>query len=289
MAKQLTFWMVLVLVLTGCSYHESTNDYSLAEPDAAPGLYWCNSDGGTEGCNMDPNNRVIKEGWGNGGELITGDKGGKVALMANFTESRHGAGVYTVQFAVVPSGPTVAPDATATIFWRTAGNTITRKVSVGNGTSVTGVAESVEVWVQDTTLVSSPGQPYRVSITVAPGVRASRSAPPILRGIPTAVGPSTTPYIAILPPAGFTTVQIPQDAGAISADVEISAPSTSPAPLLTDVVVTQNDASNNLYKNYYPLIEVDFVPLYPSATQLLIFNNSATATVAVSVLFGIDG
>ncbi len=221
-------------------------------------------------------------GWSQSGTLVVGDLLKEVSLQANFPEAEY----YTVQFNVEQPASN-SPDVIAEVSWTVEGNTVRRRISVGNGTSISGTGAALSVKVRDATILGPTGEKYNVSIQVSKGTRPNPGQPVFLRAIP-APG-SGTPYIGVIGPAASIDVPIPQDAGVISANVEIFGVAGA-AVGLEQVAVSQ---LNPLivgagFKAYYPLIEVGFVPVFPSATVLRIFN-LGPSTVDVTVLFGIDG
>lgn len=236
---------------------------------------------------------ALKNGWQQSGSLFI-QGSGRVQLTANFVESRYGAGMYTVQLAIVKT-PDVAganPDATATIIWGVEGVSLVRKVSVGNGVSVSGTGQSCNVLIEDSTVFTSVpavGAEYIVSAQVAPGTRAGRAFPPILRGLANGVVPNARLWPAI--PAAGGTVQwlIPQNAGVIAVCPQV-VPDTFGTTLDPyDITAYQRDAFGNIVKAWLPLIDIGFVPVVPAAVEMFIDNRSAAAIVRAAVEWGIDG
>jgi len=220
-------------------------------------------------------------GWSKSGDLQTFDKLGEASMQCNFPI----AGYYTVQFGISPpDGIITNPDVTADVTWSVEGNYVRRRLSVGNGVSISGTGQAVSVKARDTTLLGPSGIKYGIFILVSPGTRPSRMNPPFLRAIVNPAGP--VPYLVTIPAAGTVTVPIPNEAGASSVNVEVN---TSAPFDPTQATVVQKGAGIFLvYKAYMPLVETGFVPLFPSATQIEIINNGATP-IEVCVMFGIDG
>jgi len=204
-------------------------------------------------------------------------------MQADFPEAQY----YTVQFAVEqPSN--VTPDVIADLSWSVEGNTVRRRISIGNGTSISGCGAAIRVKVSDATLIGSTGIPYNVSIQVSKGTRPNPGQPVFLRAVPNPGAPN--PYFIFIAPGGAAIIPIPNDAGVISADVEAISTLAIPTLSPNQVFVQQEDLTfTHPFKAYYPLIETGFVPVFPTAANLKVTNLSATDTIAVSCLFGIDG
>jgi hypothetical protein len=202
--------------------------------------------------------------------------------------------MYTVQLAInqKPSIAGANPDATATIIWMVEGNQVVRQVSVGNGVSVSGTGQACNIIIEDTTVFTSVpavGAEYVVSATVAPGTRAGRAFPPILRGLANGVAPNARLWPAI--PAAGGTVQwlIPENAGVIAVCPQV-VPDTFGTTLDPyDITAYQRDAFGNVVKAWLPLIDISFVPVVPSAVEMFIDNRSAAAIIRAAVEWGIDG
>lgn len=267
--------LVLTLFLAACGTPSTTNNYTEDDFYTIPG------DGGIMKENSSP-----RDGWSASGELFTRDPNTSVRLQADFSKSKYGAGVYTVQFGVTPPNGQNGADAIATVNWRI-GNTVTRKVTVGNGVSLTGVGQALDVSIADATLIGTAGLPYVVSMTVAPGAHASRNNPPTLRSLPT-TSVSGSPYSADIIAGGTALFPIAPNSGAVSAYVAVTDTVGTNDVDPNKVTVSQVDDALNNYLEYYPLIDTGFIPLYPVATQLLIANDTANS-ITVTVLQGIDG
>jgi hypothetical protein len=228
-------------------------------------------------------------GWSKSGSLKTFDTLAELSMQCNFPIAEY----YTVKFGVDqdPALP-VQPDVTADVVWSVEGNYVRRKLSIGNGTTISGTGQAVSVKVHDTTLLGPTGQSYNVNVLVSPGVRPAKLAPPFLRAVFT-VPLGASPYLVPVPAAGFVDIPIPPNCGIVSADVELVALTPALALSPTSITVEQINVTllpAGVYKFYYPLIEVGFVPIFPSATVLRVSNFNAVApAMVVSVLFGVDG
>lgn len=213
----------------------------------------------------------------------------EVGLQAEFPES----GPYTISFnlRIPPGTSNLAPfRAEALVTWSVAGNSVSRRVSVGNGISISCVAEAVSVVVKDTTdplFASRPflvvdSIPYTVVINVARGTRPAYNQPPTLNPFPSVDGMSAMQLLA----AGATlNVPVPQDAGIISVHVAVCKTTVFTPIQDQQVLVTQT--GNQVEKRYDPRA-TDWEPVNPDITVIGITNHSANE-IGVSAVFGIDG
>ena len=223
-------------------------------------------------------------GWSASGKLVTGSAGATVSLQQTFPV----AGMWTVQFAVGavapiaagPGAPSSRPQAVIT--WTVAGNPVSRTVDVGNGVSVSGVGEAVRVTVTDqsNTLGFQAGNPYFVSITVAPGTRPSGTHPPTLRLVDPTTGANT--HIAPLASATFA---LPQGVGAKSVAVYFN----TPAVVQEQWIVFQQAATVGMGSYLLTIGPPVFVPLAPGVDTIKIQNNDAANGLDVILILGIDG
>ncbi len=235
---------------------------------------------------------VYKDGWQQGGALRVAfppDPNRRVSLQADFTKSRQGAGLYTVQFQVSRPEDIVVPDVTADIFWKVEGGAVQRTVSVSDGTSISGVAQGVNVQVRDTTTAAPLGtrREYRVDIQVAPGTRPTH-IPPTLRGLHNSGGLNL--YVTTLP-AGTgndTTFLIPQNCGATS--VYVYATTTGAAVNTADLIAFLNAGPGGVRGAYLVLNQSGFVALPAGVDRINVKARAAAAVdYGVGCLFGIDG
>jgi hypothetical protein len=234
-------------------------------------------------------------GWSQSGPLVTNNRMQAVTMQCNFAESPKGAQNYTIQFGITrPEGADVIIRPQAEISWNTEGNTVKRVVSVTDGMSVTGQAESCSVRLFDSIIdgnvpPAAAGIEYTGSIVVAPGNRPSLQQPPqlVTQEYLTALGVTISYFGDIsVPAASFITQDIPVNAGVISAYVTAMRAAT----VLTaaDVVVEQlGGATLGPLKLYFPIGE-NWVPISPGATQIRIRNNLA-GSIRTSITYGIDG
>jgi len=236
-----------------------------------------------------------------GANMVWAKSGGwsatKTLTIGNFTKTGSmqvefpEADTYTIQFGlgnppVDASGNPVQTE--ALILWSVEGNFTSRRVSVANGVSISGVGQAVRVVVLDRTVqYGSNAAPvaadYDVSILVSKGTRPAVEEPATLVAYPPAGS-----TLALFVTAGATSVPvpIPQDAGAIS--VYITAISGT-ATLIPPEVIDANQVIGTLItKSYDPREFDDWVPLSPGAQQIVL-DNTGSDTVYWSVTFGIDG
>jgi hypothetical protein len=230
-----------------------------------------------------------KEAWAAGGNLVSGDANKNVSLQYTFEKP----GAHIVQFNYV--GPKADPVAVygaavkceALITFETNGNTVTRRVSVGEGTTVQGSGESVKVVVYDTTELGDSvvrpddlGRVYSVGVSVAPGTRGSFTNPPIL---------SENNTLLSLPGPSTVIVNIPDGSGANSVLVAVAAAGVNPIP-------EQGIQVEQLFGSGFgitTLMQYDprafaFAPLAPGVKQIKI-RNKTLAAIYASVIWGIDG
>jgi hypothetical protein len=246
----------------------------------------------------------VKDSWSLSKQLTTGTKNNPLTLQEIFPEHT----VYTCQFNVsLPGASTGSVDIfarpQATITWTVEGNDATRRIDVGNGTSISGTADAVRIVVDDATdpaLMASFGQSparYGVTALVTPGLRANRLEPPTLfAGLFT---------IDNVTPPGFIVVPIPKDAGVVSyfaAAREIIVPPAPPQiigiPHRGDGTVVQQYNSRSdgtgvaVTFSRDDMSDLDvWTPISPNANELLLFNNTSTnkTIIEVAITWGIDG
>lgn len=266
------YLILVLLTLLGCSSPIECRDETCSQDDdqmhgSVPGV---------------PLVQVLpKMGWSQGADFQPGSGITKSVMQQKLPE----AGNYTLQFNVIDpnnANNLVGGDlvqAKAIITWKVNGNPVTRIVDCGDGVSVTGVAESVDVAIQD---VSSPGNiitralPYTVTVTCAPGTRAAVQQPPI-----NSLGRAS------IAPGASQTFDVPQNSGVISAMVVV-APGVG-GTIGAYQVLVQHFAQGTPLKTYDPR-QSDWVPLMPGTTQIRVVCDAALlANTLVQVTFGIDG
>ena len=227
------------------------------------------------------------EGWAGTAYMTTQSGAKQPGLQRN---NLAGAGLYTVQFGVtrpVLAGSDGVFAAIAIVNWMVAGTPVTRKVSVTDGKSISGVCEGVNVFCFDVTPDTeglTAAAPYQIGMTVAKGSRPAQGQPPTLSLFNQQFQGANG--IAI---GGSETVKIPQNAGVIS--VEIVAASDGSGNPDSNLLIQHVSASGaNIYKSYkiggeYP----GFIPVADDATEIIITNVDNANGVYVSVTWGIDG
>ena len=217
----------------------------------------------------------MRQGWAQTGTLTPGSSN-----TVNMQQAFEDTGAYTVQFSVNgrdESGSAGTRIPKAVISWTVNGNTIHRKIDVVNGTTISGIADSVNVSVSDNSISPAALSPYDVTIMVAPGTRASVQQPPYLTG----------PVVALPAGAGAASQQIPQDAGITSVFVTV-------APQVADGAVPEFDAlvqqasGGGILKSYDPR-QAEWVPLAAGTTNIVLRTGAAAPATVWSITFGIDG
>jgi hypothetical protein len=217
--------------------------------------------------------------WSISGTLTAGDFDKSVSLQALFAEP----GDYTVQLSGIfpPANVLVPIQPEAEIIWSVAGNSISRKVSVGSGISISGNAEAVRVVVKDVTnLFGGPLTDYEVSITICKGTRAAIPIPPTLL-VPLAAG------FGGLNPGAAVDIPIPQGVGITSVHVSIAQRIGVPIPEQAIQVLQRGAGGIGTLQAYDPRA-IGWCPMAPAAVTLRIKNWTA-GIVDFAVTFGIDG
>ncbi len=223
-------------------------------------------------------------GWSQSGVMHTGSLTDQVSLQAKFPKAES----YTVQFGINPSAGALAEavQAEALISWSVEGNTVTRRVNVANGASVTGTGQAVRVVMADRT-VGGTGKDYVVSVQVAPGSRPSTQQPPTLIPVPA--------FFNVAPTGGVSdpVIPIPTDAGAISVFVTVTAVGPGgPVASAEGIATVDQQISGGFTRKTYDPRTAEWVPLTPGATFLQLHNNNTVISgihLFFSVTFGIDG
>jgi hypothetical protein len=230
----------------------------------------------------------VKNGWSVARNMVTGDKALIASLQADFKQK---PGIYTAQFTIstidktappIPPGKFFAPiQAIAEIDWAVEGNTITRKISVANGASISGPGQAVRITIKDVSYISDSdfvlGQKYFVAATLTPGLRAT-AFPPIL----TIENKATT-----ILPGGTASFPVPDNAGVTSVLVTVIS-SVGLAIPEQGVQVTQDGNFFTATAQYDPRA-YEFVPLIPGTAKISVNNLTAANDMAVFVVWGIDG
>jgi hypothetical protein len=229
--------------------------------------------------------------------------GGITALLAaNFDDPA----VYTCSFTLAaasvlptPTGSQGAPPVVvkpvpsssgvrciAICTFKVFGVPIRRVLDLGSGTSISQVAASVDVAVQDMTYtVGGPGGvTYSVSATIAEGTRPATALPPVLWQPPF---PTPGSFLIAGGGGGSVGIPVPEDAGITS--IEVTAVDDTVATTSPLFLVVQHFCNSTLLKAYSPVIEPGFVKLNPSCNRVVVVNLSTTDDVQISVTWGVDG
>lgn len=221
--------------------------------------------------------RKVK-GWGRGGTLTTGDAATKLQLSGGNGEGQS----YTVQISATRNPASNVPIVTqALITWSSGGVSTTRRVTVGNGVSISGCGENVKVLVSDASVAIGGsgvpnGKPYDVALLITPGVRAATPQPPTFSPV---VG------FFVVPTVTSQAIPIPADAGITSVAVTVDAPDGS--VVVEGTAQVQHFQGGILLKSYDPR-DYPWVPLAPGADVITVKNSSGVSQ-NWSVLFGVDG
>jgi hypothetical protein len=278
--KQLFFLIIFVLFPAGCAM-----DFDELR--------------GYEGRGNEPVNS-----WAASGKITTEDPTSVFAFQANFPE----AGNFTVQFGVFqPKRKTnsISPVITeAIVNWSTAGNSVTRRITISQGTCITGMGNAVNIRIIDNTPTDTnfpkENLPYDVSVQISKGVRAIPAGvpSPILIGFnPNPASRLLLPRTGVRVNVGGTlvtsavpvTYPVPQDAGIVSVLVNVT-PDVLPftIPPAGATVTFVNDAAGISLAIYDPLKPM-WIPLFPGTTGLQLTTNIAPQNINFSIYFGIDG
>ena len=169
------------------------------------------------------------------------------------------------------------------------GVTVRRVIDVGSGTSISQVAQAINVFLQDMTwTVGGPGGAlYSISAVISKGTRPATSLPPILwqPSVPPTALPTVSSFT--IPPLGSIIVPTPQDCGITSLEVTVvDITDSTVQPVFLNVTEFTNGTP---VKFYSPVTEPGFVKVNPGVNNIRLGNNSATDTVECTMTYGIDG
>jgi hypothetical protein len=229
--------------------------------------------------------------WSQAATLITGSNEKVPGPQAQLSK----ASVVTVQFEVIPPNGGGSPfDCTALVTWKVHYVTVRRIVSVGNGVSISGVAEAFSVSLIDTTnlIANVPagdiGIKYNVTTTAATGTRPTTQQPATLRGLTAAIAGVQSQGQINLAPGANVQYPIPPNAGVISVEVVAVSQATPFAPLQIEV-----DANGpgivGTFKSWDLVDFPGFVSVPPNATSIFVTNKDTANSVYVTLTWGIDG
>ena len=192
------------------------------------------------------------------------------------------AGAVTLAFAINPPSNNVYLTE-AIVSWSISGNRITRRFSIGNGATITGVAEAVNVQVVDHTGDLSSGfiagESYGVTISAGLGTRGSVSELPTLQEVDN-MGQNLAAATAV-------DVTIPQDAGVTGYRVLFS----SGAVFNAIEAAVECYIPGTFYRAPKNVIDGDTgeIPITPGTTAVRIINYDAANNVIWSLIWLIDG
>jgi hypothetical protein len=231
-----------------------------------------------------------KNGWSAHGKLKTGDKLTQLTLQCNFEDRPE---TYVVEFNKFSTdlNSDFPIRAEAYLTWSVEGNSVTRRVSLVNGTTIQGVAQAVRVVIVDATKTLPGATPieYEVSFQCTVGTRGSNKFPPFL-----ITADSSNLLNAITPGVN---IPVPQDAGAISINIQaIGIGGGGPfdfIPLLPGtlfVIMEQNGAFISFTEYQGP---AEIVPIVPGTDTIRVVSKLAAdpllTAIETVVMFGIDG
>ncbi len=230
--------------------------------------------------------RTAKAGWSASNLMVSGDRSKQVSLQANFDVK----GTYVASFELKVlddiSGSGLSPiQAEATLEWAVSGNTVVRKVTVRNGTSIQGVGEGVRITIKDVTVGTGAavGIRYAMTVVVAYGDRGSFETPPILVPLPVSSG---TVLVTLL--AGTAkTLDIPQDVGVKTILVTVADPNAVPVAI-TEQKARVTQLNSGVAVCMYDPRAFTWAPLYPGSNQVEL-KNLTGVTLSFQVFYGIDG
>ena len=292
-------WASFCLILTsGCTYTTEEQEKVIEVQEAQ-------ADAGAPDAQEGDGDDVYKDRGASGTkQLKRGDGTISTILTESFLEANGSsvASVYTLQFALtskpIPPGSPLEPAtrAYAIVTWSIGGNQIIRKISISNGATITGVGAGCSVQVYDATgqatnpplTGADPVPYYDVIVTLTPGSRGESSVPPVYYPIPSAGLLPINPGTGTVP---ISVTKIPVNAGATS----VAVTGFGAAAIPTEATVTQYcgdfaaGGSGAVVKQYRVVDYPGFVPLDPTATEVLIDNPSTANTLNWSIVFGIDG
>lgn len=200
-------------------------------------------------------------------------------------------GNYTIEFTVLPPADGLGFAAYAIVNWKTAGHQLTRKVSVFSGAVLSGVCDSVDIFIVDVSQIGVAGFPvtpqaYQVGISLSRGARAANMQPATLM-----TQLSALPII----PNSDSNFTIPSDAGVISALVTAARQSNNSGIgsggviIPTDVFARQYSQGSIVLNTWYPIAQSPgWVPIAGNAVSVDV-RNEGTNNALINVIWGIEG
>lgn len=188
-------------------------------------------------------------------------------------------GVHTLQFQAQPtSGTNQVPLVEAVVSWKVGGQNLRRRISILDGTSITGVCEGVSVQLQDVTNVfyaipQSPPESYNVMVTLCKGARPSQANPPVLY----------TSRSVQVPPGNSRVFPVPIDSGVMAYRVIGNLDTTEP-----DRSMVARCTGNAPTFFYYPILDNSWIPITPGARTVQV-NNDGASDLTAGVIWAIEG
>lgn len=189
-------------------------------------------------------------------------------------------GTYSIQFNTGDSSLGFVPLVEATIVWKVAGQSLSRRISVLDGTIISGLAEGVSVSLKDVTMqfyaVPPVPQPYDIMVTLCKGVRPTEANPPVLY---------TENQVQINP--GFShSFPLPFDSGVMAYKV---------VGVLDDLetnfkVAKARCSGASPVFFYYPMFDHTWIPITPGANRVIVnCDGTAVGAILMGVIWAIEG
>jgi hypothetical protein len=241
---------------------------------------------------------VMPLGWSKSIPLASFAPSASQTLQAELSST---GGTATIQFEIMNRVGTSAIFPRARVSWTIGGGSVTRIISIGSGTSISGVGSNVKVEVYDACLEHFLVDPmnvstYEVTVTISPGLRAPAQLAPTL--IPwvwnhSAIEDHYTYGMSVpLTPAGWhsATADIPPNSGATSFYWTVGSGVAFPAIAQTDFRVIVFNATGILSITSFRE-SAGWLPLPAGASQIAVEMNPAWGGggLNVSFILGIDG
>jgi hypothetical protein len=215
----------------------------------------------------------------------TGAGGTKPGVQRVGTECRFNIpGAVSVSFGVVSASGSAFPEAVVSFAVENKA-IVRRRITVGNGATITGVADSVDVSLLNN---PPPGEfptpispEYGVSVDIAMGTRGAHVQPPILM-----LRDSGNNILVSAAAGAFADFVIPQDAGAIA--INVTAQTDPPGTAAVNGFAVEQRRGAIVLKAYDAIFFPGWIPLAPGADTIRVINNTAVRGL-FGVVAGIDG
>lgn len=186
---------------------------------------------------------------------------------------------YSIQFQSINNEEFV-PLCEATIVWKVDGQSLTRRITVLDGTVITGLCEGVSVSLRDVTnlfysIPPDPPKEYYIMVTICKNTRPSEANAPVLYTLPQAqINPGNA---AIFP--------VPRGSGVMA--YRVLATTHQAETELRTVVARCTGVAPTFF--YFPLLDNSWIPITPGAEQVLVNNESTTRECTAGVIWAIEG